>query len=43
MYIILTYMKPKAQLEDDSWKYDVIPEIMDGRRPRKITITMMIV
>jgi|Transcript_13919 nucleolar GTP-binding protein len=21
----------KAQLEDDSWKYDVIPEIMDGK------------
>lgn len=24
-------MRKKWQLEDDSWKYDIMPEIMDGR------------
>ena len=24
-------MRRKWQLEDDSWKYDIMPEIMDGR------------
>lgn len=24
-------MRKKWQLENDSWKYDIMPEIMDGR------------